>query len=138
MPNALALKAAKDAFLIKVLLFIVFFNWSTIRVNIQALVAEEAVNKFKVRGIESAFARVGESPGGSSAGPPKKELKWSPNRSNNHFQNTTRILAAYFDHRILHGGRFASSGIPRARMSTNIVFLLIPKRSFEALPKRRI
>ena len=74
------------------------------RVPVQALVVEAAVERFKVRVIKSGSARSGESPGGSCTGPPKKGLNRSPNRFNNHFQNTNRICVAYPDHRILRGG----------------------------------
>ena len=70
------------------------------QVPVQALVAEAAVKRFKVRVIESGSAQSDEFSDVSSAGSHNKGLNWSLDHSNTHFQNTTRIRAAYPGHLI--------------------------------------
>ena len=80
----------------------------------------------------SGSALPGESPGVSSAGPPKKGLNRSLNRFNIHFPNTTRIRAAYPGHRILRG---APACLPRAFPARGHEGLIT--RTYQALKRGR-
>ena len=94
---------------------------------------------------DQSFARSGELPGVSSAGPLNKGLSRLPSRLNTHSQNTLHIRAAYPGHRILRGGPnpylFASSGVPRARAreTGNHFYRSLKRPGFAApRPRRRL